>query len=302
MILYVINMKILYGTHDIKIDVTDICLTKLIDTNGIIIIPETDHKRAEYFTDPFVGIHKKIFIEDREFDEYCSIRIDIRNSIVTSVFQNHENKLRSLQSKLKLKFGSFKEELPEQLMATRFLKGHEKVLEIGGNIGRNSLIIASILNNQSNLVVLESDPDIAIQLKENREINKMSFRVESSALSKRKLIQHGWDTIPSDELHNGYKSVPIIDFEQLNKKYNINFDTLVLDCEGAFFFILIDMPEILNNVNMIIMENDYKDIRQKQYIDQILKNNNMKVVFSQEGGWGPCEKFFFEVWQKQVHS
>jgi hypothetical protein len=62
------------------------------------------------------------------------------------------------------------------------------------------------------------------------------------------------------------------------------------------------MPEILNNVNMIIMENDYKDIRHKQYIDQILKKNNMNVIFSQEGGWGVCEKFFFEVWQKQVQN
>lgn len=295
-------MKILYGTHDIKIDVTDICLTKLIDTTGIIMIPETDHKRAEFFTDPFVGIHKKVFIEDKEFDEYCSIRIDITKGIVTSIFKNHENKLYSMQSSLKLKFGSFKDEFPEQLMATRFLKGEEKVLEIGGNIGRNSLIIASILNNQSNLVVLESDPNIANQLKENRQINNMSFHIESSALSKRKLIQRGWDTIPSDVVHNGYKSVPIIDLQQLNKKYNIDFDTLVLDCEGAFFLILIDMPEILNNVNMIIMENDYKDIRHKQYIDQILKKNNMNVIFSQEGGWGVCEKFFFEVWQKQVQN
>ena len=294
-------MKILYGTHDIKIDVTDICLTKLIDSNGIIMIPETDHKRAEFFTDPFVGIHKKIFIENKEFDEYCSIRIDIKKSMVTSIFKNYENKLRSMQSRLKLKFGSFQDEFPEQLMATRFLKGEEKVLEIGGNIGRNSLIIASILNNQSNLVVLESDPNIANQLKENREINNMSFHIESSALSKRKLIQYGWDTIPSDIVHNGYKPVPIIDFQQLHAKYNIDFDTLVLDCEGAFFLILIDMPEILKNINMIIMENDYKDIRHKQYIDQILKNNKMKVIFSQEGGWGPCEKFFFEVWQKQVH-
>ena len=292
-------MKIFYGTHDIKIDVTDICLTKLSDADGIITIPETDLKRAEYFTDPFVGIHKNIFIQDKTFNEYCSVRIDMKNNTVTSIFRSYENKLYSIQSSLKLKYGSFKDEFPEQLMATRFLKGHEKVLEIGGNIGRNSLVIASILTNQSNLVVLESDRNIANQLSENKNINDMTFHIEASALSKRKLIQRGWDTIPSDVILNGYNPVPIIDIDQLNAKYNITFDTLVLDCEGAFYYILNDMPEILTGINMIIMENDYHNIEHKEYIDKVLKNNNMSVIFSQEGGWGPCKKFFFEVWQKK---
>ena len=34
-------------------------------------------------------------------------------------------------------------------MAVRYLTGNEKVLEFGGNIGRNSLVIAHILNNNS---------------------------------------------------------------------------------------------------------------------------------------------------------
>ena len=41
-------------------------------------------------------------------------------------------------------------------MVVRYLKGNERVLEIGGNIGRNSLVISSILGkNSENLVVLE---------------------------------------------------------------------------------------------------------------------------------------------------
>ena len=61
-----------------------------------------------------------------------------------------DNKLYNIHSKLKLNYGSFYEELPEQKMAVRYLTGNEKVLEIGGNIGRNSLIIASILNSNNN--------------------------------------------------------------------------------------------------------------------------------------------------------
>ena len=59
-------------------------------------------------------------------------------------------------------------------------------------------------------------------------------------------------------------------------KYQINFDTLILDCEGAFYNILLSMPEILNNIKLIIMENDYLDIGKKEYVDNVLKQNNAK--------------------------
>jgi FkbM family methyltransferase len=211
-----------------------------------------------------------------------------------------DTKLKNIQYSLIIHHGSFNEELPEQKMAVRYLTGNEKVLEIGGNVGRNSLIIAKILNQNgnSNLVTLECDRGIANQLHENRTINNLNFVIVNAALSKRKLIQQGWNTKVSDVLEDGYKKVNIISFQQLISKYNINFDTLVLDCEGAFYYILMDMPEILNNINLIIMENDYWDISHKNYIDDILKKNNFYVDYSESGGWGPCYNNFFEVWKK----
>jgi hypothetical protein len=85
----------------------------------------------------------------------------------------------------------------------------------------------------------------------------MNFFVENSALSKRPLIQKDWDTIVSDVVLEGYKKVNTITLEELHYKYKIEFDTLILDCEGAFYYILLDMPEILNNIKLIIVENDY---------------------------------------------
>ena len=82
-------------------------------------------------------------------------------------------------------------------------------------------------------------------------------------------------------------------------KYNIQFDTLVLDCEGAFYYILMDMPEILTNVNLIIMENDYNDITHKNYIDSVLKQHNFYVDYVEAGGWGCCYNNFYEVWKRK---
>ena len=273
--------------------------------NNTIIIPSGDNNRSIFFNDHLVGVLKKIFIKMNDviidYPDNVQIKIDIINNTIQVINNNDNdinNKTEEIQSKLKINYGTFNDELPEQKMVVRYLTGNEKVLEIGANIGRNTLVIASILNDSSNLVSLESDSVIAGQLNENKNLNNFNFHIENSALSNRRLIQRGWDTIPSDILLNGFKWVNTITLNNLKNKYNIEFDTLVLDCEGAFYYILMDMPDILNNINLIIMENDYWDLNKKQYIDTILIQNNFYRDYVEGGGWGPCYNNFFEVWKK----
>ena len=295
-------MKIKYGIKNNNIDVTDICLKKLV-IDGIIVIPSGDMVRASYFTDPLKGVLKSIFIEHgetiSEYKDYQKIQIEIEKNTIEED-TNFEKKLEYIHSQLKMVYGNLKEELPEQKMVVRNLTGKEKVLEIGANLGRNTMVISSILAkyNNTDFVTLESDTEIAKKLNENKELNNLQFHIENAALSKRKLIQRGWNTIPSEVLLKGYSLVNTITLEELKSKYNIVFDTLIMDCEGAFYFILLDMPEILDNITMIIMENDYFDITKKQYIDNILKKNNFYRDYVEPGGWGPCEAFFYEVWKK----
>ena len=304
-------MKINYGIINNNIDITKNVLEKCIKQN-VIYIPSGANRRDFLFTDPLVNIHKFIIIYDNEgnyteYDEYTEIYIDTQTNLIYTdsvpeyikkIYPNIFEKLKNIQQKLKLDYGSFNEELSEQMMAARYLTGSEKVLELGSNIGRNTLIIASILDDDTNLVTLECDINIAEQLTHNKEINNLNFHIENSALSKRKLIQKGWITICSDNILEGYKQVNTITFEELSTKYNIKFDTLVLDCEGAFYYIIMDMPEILDNINLIIMENDYHDFSHKEYVDNVLKNNNFKLDYVEAGGWGPCYNNFFEVWKK----
>lgn len=299
-------MRVYYGLLNKSVNVTEICYSKLLK-NDVITIPANDNQRAQIFGDPIYGIEKKIFLLDdsndiQEYDQNFEVQINTKTNTITTIFSKEKqinDKIDKIHNKLKIKYGSFKHELPEQKMAVRYLTGNEKVLEIGSNIGRNSLVIGYILeNNLDNFVTLECDENISQQLKENRDLNNMNFHIETSALSKRNLIQKGWDTMVSDIVLDGYKKVNTITWDQLKSKYNINFDTLVLDCEGAFYYILIDMPEILENINLIIMENDYHDINHKNYVDLILKQNNFYVDYKESGGWGPCYNNFFEVWKK----
>jgi FkbM family methyltransferase len=210
-----------------------------------------------------------------------------------------DQKINFLHKKLKLNHGTFNEELPEQKIIIRFLTGNEKVLEIGSNIGRSSLIISHILNNNdnNNFVTLESDEESYNKLIENKEINDLDFYTENFALSKRNLIQNKWNTYPSDTIIEGFKKINTINLSDLYNKYNIDFDTLILDCEGAFYYILLDMPEILNNIKLIIMENDYNDINHKKYVDDILIKNNFNIIYK-ENLISPLIENFYEVWKK----
>jgi FkbM family methyltransferase len=314
-------MKFLYGAGNTFIDVTSIILSKCVKSD-VAYLPTNDSVRASFFTDPFVNVLKiiKIIKDDTEIiiDDKTYAFIDMNTQelytdkvperiqqLFSQEYLQHSNPdpnkvLHTIHQGLKFKHGNLNDELPEQLMALRFLNGNEKVLEIGANIGRNTLMIQSILNikNNTQFVTLECDPKSAAQLQENRDINNMYFHIENSALSKRKLIQKEWDTIASDVVLDGYVAVKTITWEELRYKYRINFDTLVLDCEGAFYYILQDMPEMLQNINMILMENDYYNIDHKEYVDHVLKQNHFTCIYQEAGGWGPCSSRFFETWKK----
>lgn len=306
-----------YGIDNVYINIINAVFSIPQVEPNKILIPADDNSRANMFGDPISGKVKEIIIffsngEIKICDVHNNIFIDLLTHEVTlkpvpydmnNGYKSEEERLKAVQRTLNINYGNFNEEFPEQLMAFKYIRGHNKVLEIGGNIGRNSLNIGRLLQARSgyddlskSLVVMECDEGISKQLIENRDLNNMNFNIETAALSKRKLIQQGWNTVVSDVVYPGYNEIKTITYNDLFNKYGINFDTLVLDCEGAFYYILIDMPEILNGVNTIIMENDYHDINHKYTINNILKEKGFRIDYIRGEGWGPCTNFFFEVW------
>ena len=73
---------------------------------------------------------------------------------------------------------------------------------------------------------------------------------------------------------------------------------MVLDCEGAFYYILKDTPEILNNINLIILENDFRVDGQKAYVDQQFLARGFKRVYYDHHPYAADYVDFFEVWKK----
>ena len=133
-------MKITYGILTDNIDVTQICIKRLKKQN-IINIPPLDHARTAYFSDPLPNVLKTIFITTdgnnvTTYDHMKEIYIDtITNQVYTQanvpayisvLYPSIHAKLATMHRQLRLDYGSFNDEYPEQLMATRYLTGKEK--------------------------------------------------------------------------------------------------------------------------------------------------------------------------------
>lgn len=312
-----IEMRLYYGTDNRYTDITDLAL-KLCVLNNVLTIPAGDHERAALFGDPLANVLKNIKIEDDNgggtvfFSHAQDITISMIDTHITNPIterrnqywqtlkqeQDPDKKLHAFHPLIRIDFGDIAGEYPEQKMAMIFVKENSKVLEIGGNIGRNSCVIAQILENSKNLVVLESNPRHVYELTANRDQNNFHFQIEPSALSLKAMAQSGDNTIVSEIVPQGYFKINTITWTELTAKYNIDFDTLVADCEGALYFILKDMPEMLTNIRTIVMENDYWNINEKEGLDGIIRANGFKRIYVQSGGWGPCFDRFYEVWQK----
>jgi hypothetical protein len=57
-------------------------------------------------------------------------------------------------------------------------------------------------------------------------------------------------------------------------------------------------PDFLQTFNKIIIENDFNDIEHKEFVDNEFKKHNFERINHEQGGWGACSDFFYEVWQK----
>lgn len=197
-------------------------------------------------------------------------------------------------------------EIVEQYMSVLSLEGTEKVLEIGSCIGRNSIVIGHLLKDGGRLVAIEANPDNIPRLK--KSIGKSgltNISICDKPISKSRMIVNGWESEiigQGDDVTKGWREVETTTLKAINEDNNIDtYDTLVLDCEGAFYFILRDFPEIMNGVKCIIIENDFRDKKHADYVHNVFKQQGFTIKFSRRLNLNlsfPCKGYFWQIWQK----
>ena len=183
-----------------------------------------------------------------------------------------------IHDKLKMKHGDFKKksEYWEQTMIEKYIKPDSKILELGPNIGYSSLLANYKLIDKNNHLCIETIKDNVNALKENRDLNNAKFKIFTGAISSKPLYQKGWRCYDYP-IENSVK-VNTKTFDEIKKEFNINFDTIIADCEGCIVPILKENVSLLKNIKLIIIEHDFSSIDDLNYFNNLMKNNNFKLI------------------------
>jgi hypothetical protein len=167
-------------------------------------------------------------------------------------------------------------ELPEQIMACLLLNENDSVLEFGGSIGRNSCVINSILKDKTKHVVIEPNPTEYAGLEKNRVLCGLEYKTESAAISKVPLYAKHWATY-SEQVEDSIL-VNTMTYDDFKLKYDISFNTIIIDNEGNFPQTLRDYPSILDGIRLIIIEHDFKCLEDLQYFCEVMESNKFTLT------------------------
>lgn len=173
-------------------------------------------------------------------------------------------------------------EKPEQDIAKKYIEKNDVVLELGARYGSVSCIINSKLSNKNNQVVVEPDNRVWKALEKNKKENNCDFNIVKGFIGNKKM-----DLINLNEYYGGYAStfiynentkIPSYTLEEVKKKYNLEFNVLIADCEGFMETFISENLYLLDNLRLIMFEKDNPKICNYDNVNKILLNNNFKCI------------------------
>jgi FkbM family methyltransferase len=146
-------------------------------------------------------------------------------------------------------------ELPERQLILKHLTPDSRVLELGGCIGVVSCLVNSLLKDPLAHVVVEANPFLIPFLEKNRDVNGAEFSVEHCVVSRatEAVLSVAADMDSSKAGHHGV-AVPTCTCEDIEARYQLSFDTLVMDIEGAESEFIRDNIVLLKNMKLIVVE------------------------------------------------
>lgn len=198
-------------------------------------------------------------------------------------------------------------EKEEQELA-RMIPSDATVLELGARYGTVSCVISSVLSDPTRHVAVEPDGTVINALTQNRDENGGKFHIYNGVVSNenRVLVRidaerdpsgYGTYTRKSDE-----PSLNVTSLVDLQKKYNLEFDCLVADCEGFIFDLFEENPWFYDKLRMIIYEKDgapwSKFSPMYEDFDKNLKSRGFVCVKSFPHPVYPDNKTFHTAWVK----
>jgi len=182
-------------------------------------------------------------------------------------------------------------EAEEQSLVKKYIESKDVVLELGARYGSVSCIINSKLSCKTNQVSVEPDNRVWDALERNKATNGCEFNIVKGFISSKKLgltelnDSYGYGTTSVEQPES---LIPSFTLEEIKKKYNLEFNVLVADCEGFLETFFDENPDSYKKMRLIIFEADYPH---KCNYDKVRK-------LLQEDGFTEILGGFQNVWKK----
>ena len=168
------------------------------------------------------------------------------------------------------------EEIPERFAVLKHLNPKSKVLEVGANKGGVSSLIALVLEDPSNLVSVEPIESTCEGLRNLGTQLGKEFRVFCGVVrgNNSKYVQctGSKDSYAVCRDSTEASLTKNLTLDELEVRFNITFDTVVIDCEGCYVSFLQDILS-RNTIKQIQIEWDGKFLE-----DEILTNSGFSLT------------------------
>jgi FkbM family methyltransferase len=181
------------------------------------------------------------------FDVFCG---QYRTSGLT-----FEIPLKHTTRAMRGRFAADTYELPERQLILKHLPSDSSVLELGGCIGVVSCLVNSLLTDRHSHVVVEANPFLIPFLERNRDVNGAKFSVEHCMVTRatEATLSLAADMDSSKAGDQGL-SVPTRTCENIEASYQLSFDTLIMDIEGAEREFIKENEFLFQKLKLIVVE------------------------------------------------
>jgi FkbM family methyltransferase len=199
-------------------------------------------------------------------------------------------------------------EFLEQYLTNKWITKDDIVLEFGSRLGIVSLTINSRLAKKNNHVVIEPNKTVIPALEFNKKAFGAKFHICTEVISNKSLKyvitdnQLGNYTVENininDENNQHPDLINTISYDEFIKKYNLNFNVLVADCEGCLEQFFCENEQILDQLDLILFEKDNIDRCNYGNIFELFRKHNFVFRDGLINNTNNYENYFQQVWSK----
>lgn len=173
-------------------------------------------------------------------------------------------------------------EMPEQILIASYLCPGDGVFELGGNIGRSSVLAAKVVF-PGVIHTVEADATNRKKIYDlgKEFVSKGTLHI-LPAVSDRPLYQQSWFVNDNPEtpsyLKEIYPDMKDEDWKEIEtmpigvmKTIMQNKQVLLIDCEGCGYSLILNNQELLENIHTIILERDGGTAEAEDFVSLLLK-------------------------------